>query len=175
MNSSESAIRWLCALLCIMLLCGPIMFAAAWVGGLMGLMAFGGGTAIVAVACCAIVRSVVPREDWLECYGRFGIVIPALIGLSCGSWAWAEIKLSGTVHAFDGLALVFVAVYAFVAAGVTGMAFAFVDERRRQSAQAAAGGHCRACGYRIDNIPGPRCPECGTRFAGEPEEGGRDE
>lgn len=23
---------------------------------------------------------------------------------------------------------------------------------------------CSHCGYRIDNIPGPRCPECGTPF-----------
>jgi hypothetical protein len=28
---------------------------------------------------------------------------------------------------------------------------------------------CPKCGYRIDNIPGPSCPECGRSFAAEPD------
>lgn len=162
-SGKRSKTKWLLAFICANVLCGAIVFTVSGLGGGAGLLAFLGGTTMVALVCCLLVNSVIRPEDWLEDYGRFCVLMPVLIGLVSGVWACIRIQITGSADAFGVLAILGTATYAFLASCFAGVAFSVMRCCWR-SDERLAGWQCQCCGYRIDNLPGPRCPECGTQF-----------
>jgi hypothetical protein len=59
------------------------------------------------------------------------------------------------------IGVVFASMAAFVVAFVIAIPFAVYFWRRKARVQS---NRCCTCGYRIDNVAGPNCPECGTTF-----------
>jgi hypothetical protein len=70
--------------------------------------------------------------------------------------------LHSTADPFLVVAIVFGSLWCYVVGFCCGLCHALFrgpsKDRDRHS------GDCHACGYRIDNIKGPKCPECATRF-----------
>ncbi len=92
---------------------------------------------------------------------RKGIpLLSAVITMAC---VMVIIAITGS----PPFSLIFGVAVTGAAAFAVGVPFGFVYTRSRpfrESDLRVPSRHCQ-CGYRIDNIPGPRCPECGERFA----------
>lgn len=73
---------------------------------------------------------------------------------------WYDI-VGGGVGVVNGVAVPLVAIVVTVAGHV------LERQRVRRSS-----GYCSGCGYDLRGSPGPRCPECGTRFDGSEVETG---
>lgn len=70
----------------------------------------------------------------------------------------------------DAFILIAVVVACLVSLGMMGAGcIVYVIVRRTRAPLPSSFVVCPQCGYRIDNIAGPNCPECGRRFESEPD------
>ncbi|MCG3139038.1 MAG: hypothetical protein HJJLKODD_02915 [Phycisphaerae bacterium] len=106
----------------------------------------------------------IKNNDILEFVGRVCLLIPLVVSVVTMSWLYLDILIRP--QSGDGLAILVVpfgGFEAFVISFALSIPIAIFEYKRRAKNQNQVI-CCSKCGYRIDNIRGPNCPECGQVF-----------
>jgi len=123
------------------------------------------GVVLATVIACRLVMPVVALQDSLEFFGHFCLIIPLVIAESAAGGGVLAARFASFTRYSAGQAAGFsliVLIPAFLLSFIVTLPFAIVAWARHLKTYDPT--RCRKCGYRIDNLPGPRCPECGTDF-----------
>lgn len=160
MNASRKPFRLLhnWAFLIVFMAAAVFLLMTRWQGAL-----YLGVAAAVAVVHLFVILTSHVRETASDSYEYWQIAvfeIPLMIAPTTGGLVFL-----GAVVTQDWLwipASVLVGGWAMIVGMVCGVGFALLFPFRRKVDQ--LGVPCPACGYRIDNVPGPHCPECGRPF-----------
>lgn len=122
--------------------------------------------AATTVVALVTVLPVVRTRDLLEFFGGSCLACPFLVACSAVAGLIAHAMLV-TPHLFLPVAAIFGFAATFALAFVASVPVAILGWRKARPLQDPS--RCYGCGYRVDNLPGPRCPECGREFAGSGE------
>jgi len=162
--SEGAGLRWLLA----SLLATVVPVAGVFAGLLLpGPRALLWPAAAVAVATVLVNRLIVPvirTNDRREFLKFTCLVIPFTIA---GTILLIGLLVSATLHSLNTLPLnraLLPTFLAFLLSFAVACPLALLCWARKSRRTDPS--RCDVCGYRIDNIPGPRCPECGTVFLG---------
>lgn len=100
------------------------------------------------------------NTDWLERHGPALIVTPGIIGAAAAVWVYVLIVWRGPPSPLASLAVCVAFLWSFGIAFATSVTALVWQAWGKQSV--VDGLPCRHCGYRVDNIRGTKCPECGA-------------